>query len=113
SGGAVFPCWSADSRRAAFWKGGKLWRIEPGKGAPEPICDSQEPVRGGAWNRDNVILFSEIGKPLQRVPAAGGTPVTVLPFDTSPEENEQNFSSFPRSSDPFIYSNLAPPPGII
>jgi Tol biopolymer transport system component len=56
---ARFPFWSPDSRRLAFWAAGKLWRVEPGKGAAEPICDSSLPVSGGTWNRDDVSVQRE------------------------------------------------------
>jgi Tol biopolymer transport system component len=79
--GAYFPFWSADSRSIGFFTAdGKLKKIEAAGGPPITLCDVSN-GRGGAWNRDGVILFATVGRfGIQRVSAAGGaaTPVTKL-----------------------------------
>ena len=77
---AYYPFWSPDSRYIAFFGPNKLFRIEAGGGPPQALCDSNN-GRGGAWNSDNIILFSpNAGSGLMRVNATGGTatPVTTV-----------------------------------
>lgn len=82
---ANYPFWSADSRSIGFWSLGKLNRIDVTGGAAQTIADAMS-FRGGAWNRDGVILFSQASGPILRVPAVGGQPVeatTLIPPQTS------------------------------
>src|SRR5579872_3698517 len=74
---ATFPFWSPDSKSIAFFADGKLKRVGVSGGPPAILCEA--PVgRGGAWNRDGAILFSEqTTASLSRVDASGGTPVAV------------------------------------
>jgi len=77
---AMHPFWSADSRSIGFFAGGKLKTVLADGGTPVEICDASSD-RGGAWNPDNVILFSPLGTgPLHRVTLPGRTtaPATVL-----------------------------------
>src|SRR5437870_1623411 len=69
--GAYSPFWSADSRSLAFFAQNKLKRVDVAGGAAQNLCDATG-GRGGAWNRDGVILFGTGTGPLFRVPAAGG-----------------------------------------
>jgi serine/threonine protein kinase/Tol biopolymer transport system component len=82
--GATFPFWSPDSRFVGFFANGKLKTIEIGTsseyGRPHTLCDAPF-GRGGAWNRDGVIIFSpNLEEAIYRIPAAGGqvSPVTTL-----------------------------------
>jgi eukaryotic-like serine/threonine-protein kinase len=77
---AMYPFWSPDGRRIGFFAAGKLKTVEPGSGAVQTVANAENPS-GGAWNRDDVIVFAAgIGQPLYRVPAAGGqtAPVTHI-----------------------------------
>ena len=75
--GASYPFWSPDGRRIAFFGGGKLRRMPATGGPVTTLCDAAE-ARGGSWGSDNTIVFApEPFGPLQRVPAAGGTPVSI------------------------------------
>jgi serine/threonine protein kinase/Tol biopolymer transport system component len=83
TGGSYYAFWSADSRSLAFFADGKLNRIDVSGGPSQPLCDAS-PGRGGAWNRDGVILFAPSANgPLFRVPAAGGTPRQVTELDAT------------------------------
>ncbi len=82
---AYDPFWSPDGRFIAYGAGGpKLQRIPAAGGPVETICEMTD-GRGGAWNRDNVILFTTNGgvSPIFRVHASGGTPVPVTALDRS------------------------------
>ena len=76
--GATYPFWSPDSAWIGFFSQGKLRKVPVGGGPIQNLCDAAD-GRGGAWNKDGVILFSPspIGG-LLRVPEQGGTPVAVL-----------------------------------
>jgi Tol biopolymer transport system component len=70
------PFWSPDSRSIAFIADGKLRRIDASGGPVITLCDATT-APAGAWNRDDVILFSGLRGPLWRVSASGGTPEVV------------------------------------
>ena len=71
--GATYPFWSPDSRFVAFLAQGKLKKIDVAGGAPLTLCDASLGATG-AWNGDDVILFTpKGGSPLYRVSASGGT----------------------------------------
>ena len=82
--GASMPFWSPDGRQLGFFAQGQLKTIAISGGSPHAIAAAPVP-RGGAWSRDNVILFLGVPNlPLNRVPAAGGEAVPAhLP--SSPE----------------------------
>ena len=71
--GAMSPFWSYDSRFIGFFADGKLKKIDITGGAPLTLSDAPDP-RGGAWNADDVIVFSPGAGPLKKVSAAGGDP---------------------------------------
>jgi serine/threonine protein kinase/Tol biopolymer transport system component len=80
------PFWSADSRFIAFFSGGKLKKIEASGGPAQVICDAPS-GRGGAWNRDGVILLHSSRLPLFRVPAEGG--------EAKPASQQQAYALWP------------------
>jgi serine/threonine protein kinase/Tol biopolymer transport system component len=104
--------WSADSQFIAFSADGKLKKIASSGGPAQVVADLPGNAEfAGTWNADDIILIgSDGGGPLQRVPAAGGqlTPVTEL--DKSRKETAHAYPSFlpdgkhyfylARSSDP-------------
>jgi Tol biopolymer transport system component len=83
--GAAYPFWEPDARAIGFFAGGKLKRVDPAGGTPQPLADAPS-ARGGTWNRDGVIVFAPSAElavstsVLMRVAAGGGaaTPVTRL-----------------------------------
>lgn len=88
SEGASSPFWSSDSLHVAFFAGGRLMKVEPGGKGVEVVCEATRLAGGGAWNADDVILFSNwLFGPLFRVPATGGTavPATSVPDDLGGE----------------------------
>jgi eukaryotic-like serine/threonine-protein kinase len=88
---ALFPFWSPDSRHVAFFAGGELRRVALAGGPVQTVCRAGH-GRGGAWNRDNVIIFSpDTQTPLYRVDAAGGTPTALTRPDGSVSDRWPDF----------------------
>jgi hypothetical protein len=98
---AVQPFWAPDSRSLGFFAQGKLKKVEAAGGPPQAIADSAS-SRGGAWNRDGVILFApSTGVGLFRVSAARGalTPVTIL----GPKESSHRWPQFLADGRHFLF----------
>jgi eukaryotic-like serine/threonine-protein kinase len=106
--GAAFPFWSPDSRFIAFFAQGKLKKMELPAGVPLVICDAPN-GRGGAWNADDVILFTpEALTALYRVPASGGVPakVTTLDYPAGQQEQSHRFPHFLPDGNNFLFYNI-------
>ena len=80
--GATLPFWSPDSRFIGFAANGKLRKIAVTGGAAQTICDTGI-FFGGTWNRDGVIVFAMVGFGLLSVPATGGEPTMLLPYEAA------------------------------
>lgn len=101
---AGLPFWSPDSQSIGFGAQGKLKRIDVAGGQPQVLCDASA-FRGGAWNRDGVIVFATTSlSPLFRVPATGGAPVQVTTLGTG--QTSHRFPVFLPDQKHFIYSSL-------
>jgi Tol biopolymer transport system component len=74
--GAEFPFWSPDSRSVGFFAEGKLRRVDVDGGSVPTLANAPGGT-GGSWNRDNVIVFASLGRPMFRIPATGGEPVAL------------------------------------
>ena len=80
--GASFPFWSPDGRTIGFFAGDKLKRIDVAGGTPIEIADVPN-GRGGAWNREGVILFVPGAiAPIKRVSARGGPSESVTQLNS-------------------------------
>jgi eukaryotic-like serine/threonine-protein kinase len=92
---AFAPFWSPDSKWIAFFStAGKLKKVEASGGAVETICDAPF-GRGGAWNRDGLIVFTpSVAQPLFRVSASGGVPTPITQLDTARQENTHRWPQF-------------------
>ena len=87
--GATFPFWSPDGRVLGFFGDGKLKLIDVGGGVATTLCETPQ-GRGGAWNRDGIIVFSPSYQgPLYKIPAAGGTPVQITKVDVSHHDSHR------------------------
>jgi eukaryotic-like serine/threonine-protein kinase len=87
--GVTQPFWAPDSGRLGFFADGALKTIAIAGGAAQRLATAAVP-RGGAWSRDDVIIFvPDPPSPPQRVSASGG-PTTRLPVGDGP-----NFRFFP------------------
>jgi serine/threonine protein kinase/Tol biopolymer transport system component len=75
---ATYPFWSPDGTNIGFFAQGKLKKIAIAGGPAQTLCDATS-GRGGSWNRDGVILFSQGPiSPILGVSAAGGVPTPVI-----------------------------------
>jgi Tol biopolymer transport system component len=69
--GVYEPFWSADGRYLGFFSDGKLKKI-PAAGGPTTVLADAANARGGAWNRDNIILFTpDYREAIWRLSASG------------------------------------------
>ena len=96
------PFWSPDSRFIAFSTPGKLKKIVSSGGPPLTVCDAPAPfVVGGAWNRDDKIIFgSQVG--VLQVAASGGSPSPITAG--SPVGGASATPSFLPDGRHFVYS---------
>jgi eukaryotic-like serine/threonine-protein kinase len=82
--GAAMPFWSADSRFVGFHASGLLKRVPIDGGPVTNICPISQ-FGGGAWNRDGVIVFSQVTS-LWTIAAGGGTPQRFpIPAEIGPD----------------------------
>ncbi len=87
------PFWSPDSLMLGFFAEGQLKTVAIAGGSPTTIARATLP-RGGAWSRDNLILFSpRPNTPLAYVPAGGGEPKSV-PASAAATAGIPGFPSF-------------------
>jgi len=81
SDGAVQPFWSPDGTRVGFVARGNIKTQTLGGGPAVVITDTPAgALRGASWGAGGDILLAIEGRPLNRVPASGGTlaPLTSL-----------------------------------
>jgi Tol biopolymer transport system component len=91
---AVYPFWSPDSRYIGFASDGKLKKVAVSGGPPVTLCPASN-MKGGTWNRDDVILFAPDHKSgIHRVPASGGTAVEITTINTDEGENSHREPRF-------------------
>ena len=97
------PFWSPDGRFIGFFADGKMKRIGSGGGPATTICDSPS-GRGGAWNRDGVIIYSAaFNGPLRRISADGGESSPVTTLDASQNEISHRWPAFLPDGRHFLY----------
>ena len=101
----LYLFWSPDSRWLAFNVNGRLQKIDViANGPPQLICECATVY--GSWNSSGTILFGARDRPLQRVPASGGTPVPVFGFDAARGEIRQGVPDFLPGGTRFLYASL-------
>jgi Tol biopolymer transport system component len=112
--GASFPFWSPDSRSIGFFTVGKLKRIDLAGGAALTLCETLGGggSRGGTWNRDGVIVFSQTAaSPLFQVSAAGGTPAQLTKLEAGISMGTHRWPVFLPDQKHFLYLGRAAGPG--
>ena len=103
--GSSFPFWSSDGQSLGFFADGKLRRIDLAGGPARTLCDAPS-GRGGAWNKDGVIVFTPTGSlstGLWRVSASGGTPVQITFPDASKGEDGHRWPVFLPDGQHYLY----------
>jgi Tol biopolymer transport system component/tRNA A-37 threonylcarbamoyl transferase component Bud32 len=104
--GATFPFWSADSRTIGYFAKEKLYTVSAGGGPPISVCDAPG-GRGGAWNREGVILFSPAYRSgVLRVTPTGGKPVPVTTLDET-KHTSHRWPAFCPDGKHFLYLAVA------
>jgi len=74
--GASGAFWSPDNRFLGFFADGKLKKI-PADGGPVTVLADAPNARGGAWGKDNVILYApDYRDSLWQISAGGGSAAT-------------------------------------
>jgi eukaryotic-like serine/threonine-protein kinase len=106
-GGAPPFFWSPDSRSIGFQFGSKLAKIEISGGPAQTLCDAQGTIVGGSWNREGVIVFSDTGKGLMQVSAAGGVASRLTTLDRSRRETVHVLPSFLADGRHFLYERAS------
>ncbi len=100
---ATYPFWSPDGREIGFFAQGKVRRIQANGGPVQDVCDASN-GRGGAWNKDGVILFTASAQsPLVRVPVLGGKPEPATTMDLAHNQNSHRWPHFLPDNQHFLF----------
>jgi len=101
--GASYPFWSPDGKFIGFFADGKLKKVDASGGQTQVLCDAPN-GRGGAWNRDGVILFTpDALQGLFRVSSWGGSPVELTKPDSSRFQASHRWPVFLPDGKHFLY----------
>jgi Tol biopolymer transport system component len=104
---AAHPFWSPDSRWIGFFSNGKLRKVDTAGGPAIALCDGYD-GRGGAWNRDGVIIFQpRFSDPLFKVAAGGGTPEPLTKLDDGQFHISHRFPTFLPDGRRFLFYVVA------
>jgi serine/threonine protein kinase len=91
--GASSPFWSPNSRSIGFFADATFKRMDLDDGSIQALMSAASGM-GGAWNADDTIILStNPGTSILRVPAGGGEPTAVTRFD-SPQQRSHSSPQF-------------------
>ena len=99
---AIYPFWSASSRSIGFFSDGHLKRIDIDGGPARTLADAPN-GRGGAWNADDVILFSPATSEVIYRVSAGGGAVQQTVMSSSRRDTSHRWPQFLPDGRRFIY----------
>jgi len=101
--GAMHPFWSPDGKWIAFFAQGKLKKVDLSGKSVHVICDAPN-GRGGAWNKNGVILYTpDVFLGIYRVSAGGGTATEETKLDESRSESSHRWPVFLPDGKHYIY----------
>jgi serine/threonine protein kinase len=103
--GANFPFWSPDGKSLGFFADGRLKRLDLSGGPVQTLCEAPT-GRGGAWNKDGVIVFTpsgQLGFGVYRIAASGGTPTQITFPDRKHPEDSHRWPVFLPDGKHFLY----------
>ena len=106
--GASYPFWSSDGQSLGFFADGKLKKLSLAGGPVQTLCDAPT-GRGGAWNRDGVIIFTpsgHLGVGLYRISASGGTAIQITVPDKTLNEDSHRWPVFLPDGIHYLYSAI-------
>jgi Tol biopolymer transport system component len=95
--------WSPDSQNLAFDTGAKLVRIPAAGGASQTVCELDGALRGGTWNRQDVILLGSSPGSIYRVSALGGTVQRATTLDSKRHDLVHRWPFFLPDGNHFLY----------
>ena len=108
--GAEYPFWSPDGASIGFFADAQLKRIDVESAAVQTLAAAPFPF-GGAWNRDDTILFTpNPASPVVRIPATGGSPTPVT--EVNAETRNHRFPHVLPDGRHFLYYATGTAPGI-
>jgi len=111
---ATDPFWSPDSRNVAFFARGALQRVDLNGGAPQELSPATINTRGGSWGSSGLILFNpENMSGLMRVPASGGTAVSLDPDGGNLKFGGGRYPHFIGDSDRFLFQRRGESEGFV
>ena len=102
--GATFPFWSPDGDQLGFFADRKLKKVSLAGGAVTTLCETAV-AAGGAWSRDNIIVFArDLNGALHRVSANGGTAIPATVLNRERREANHRWPVFLRDGRRFLYA---------
>ena len=106
---ATLPFWSPDSASVGFFAADKMKRLTISTGTIQVICgDISQAPGGGAWNQDDIIIFSpQLEGALFQVPATGGTPKPLTSLDEASHESNHMWPAFLPDGRHYLYQASA------
>jgi eukaryotic-like serine/threonine-protein kinase len=91
---AAYMFWSPNGASLGFFADGRLKRIDLASNAVRDLAPALN-GRGGTWNQDDVILYApDVGGPLLRISASGGTPAPVTSIVGAPQGTSHRMPQF-------------------
>ncbi|KAB2880641.1 protein kinase [bacterium] len=101
--GSIHPFWSPDGKNIGFFQNLKLRKTDLIGGSPVTICISAN-ARGGSWNTNNEIIFTnDYQAPIYLVSANGGDPVPVTTLDSARKEGSHRWPYFLPDGKHFLF----------
>ena len=104
--GAESPFFSPDGHSIGYFARGQLWRLDVDGGEPQALAAAPSPA-GGAWSRDDVIVYgARWGEGLMRVAATGGEPRVMTRIDRAAGEGRHAWPSVDAGTGLILFSSV-------